>query len=237
MTVGRRRVAGRSPMRRLGITNLEPQAPVVGPLHAVPGHHPLSPGTGTLIASACICSETTRGRSRSPANATRSATLDTAPNPAAAAPVQPRRRHPQRFEHRLGQVIGEVDPGLGFDRAGEHSEAEIGSRCAGCPAAPAPRRTASPVRRRGRAGDEPLRPAARPVCRGRRPLLDGHLSGAPPAAWSPGQPKGPMDVTPVREHPGRSGHRRGGGGNRPVGDQVKGTRHPRAAVSRLRSNT
>src|SRR5690606_5329989 len=51
-----------------------------------PGSTPSSPGNCTDVASSCICCDTSRGRSRSTANSARSATVDPAPNPAAAAP-------------------------------------------------------------------------------------------------------------------------------------------------------
>ncbi|CKR01162.1 Uncharacterised protein [Mycobacterium tuberculosis] len=43
-----------------------------------------------MVASACICAETVDGRSRSPANTAKSATVEVAPNPAAAGPPSSR---------------------------------------------------------------------------------------------------------------------------------------------------
>ena len=74
-----RRVLRARPVRRFGVPDLETQPPVVGPLHPVTGQHAVQ--TGKLHASSprrAVCSETSAGRSRSPANAARSATVDVA---------------------------------------------------------------------------------------------------------------------------------------------------------------
>src|SRR5271165_5196878 len=64
----------------------KPSPQSLGRCTPYPGSTPSRPGNWTVIASACICGETVDGRSRSRANAARSATVELAPNPAASAP-------------------------------------------------------------------------------------------------------------------------------------------------------
>ena len=99
MPVGAARVGRSGPVRRLGVPDLEPQPPVVGPLHSEPRQHPgPDPETARRWRRRASAVTPLLGRSRSLAKAVRSATVDFAPKPVASRRPPARNGHPERLE-------------------------------------------------------------------------------------------------------------------------------------------
>ena len=187
MPVGAAGICRSGPMRGLGVPDLEPEAPVVGPLHPEPRKYSVQPGElhrgglgvhlgrderGSQQLAGEDCQVGRRG--------CRSKSRDLCPA------LQRRVGHAERVENRLGEVLREADLGGRARSSRRALGSRSWSRPGVCPARPSIPARASRHRTRAQAGAAPWNRADPLRCRVRRPPLRSRSAPrAPPGAWSP----------------------------------------------------